>query len=299
MTSPRISIVIPAFNAANSLAETLDSVLAQTDPDFEVVVVDDGSSDGTLEIARRYNEIDPRIRVVTKANGGTGSAYNAGVKAASGDWLVLLSADDLLEPGHIEVFRSVLSGYPEGVGLASSDGTFLYENGRAERAYVMPAYGGKSSFALVDLFGRCYFAVGSAFSRAAWVKVGGFDEDIYGEDYLFFMRVLAAGFTHVFIDRPLAIHRRHGAQKSADTRRVAESDIKILNRVRTQIPLDDSALLALAAALERRRYLLRVASHQLSLAEWVHEYAVRSMIALLGRERTEMLVNRLKGRTVR
>ena len=95
---PLVSIVVPAFNAAQTIEETLHSVSQQTYSALEVIVVDDGSTDGTAEIARRHSLDDPRFRVVSQPNGGVASARNTGIAASTGDFVAFIDADDLWHP---------------------------------------------------------------------------------------------------------------------------------------------------------------------------------------------------------
>jgi glycosyltransferase involved in cell wall biosynthesis len=94
-----ISIVVPFFNAAGTLRETLDSALAQRDSKAEIIAVDDGSSDGSLAIAHRF---EPMVRIFTGANNGVSAARNRGIAASNGDWVVFLDSDDLLLPGTLK-----------------------------------------------------------------------------------------------------------------------------------------------------------------------------------------------------
>ena len=89
-----VSIIIPAYNAAKTIADTLNSVLAQTYPEWEAIVVDDGSTDATGEIVRRFLRRDARFRIVAKCNGGEAAARNSGIAEARYDWLLFLDADD-------------------------------------------------------------------------------------------------------------------------------------------------------------------------------------------------------------
>ena len=98
-----VSVVIPVFNTAPYLHECLDSVLSQTLTDFEVICVDDGSSDNSLAILREYEARDPRVKVVAfPENRGLCQARNVGMDTASGDYTYLLDSDDWLEPTYIE-----------------------------------------------------------------------------------------------------------------------------------------------------------------------------------------------------
>jgi glycosyltransferase involved in cell wall biosynthesis len=102
MSSPHISVVVPAFNAAATLPECLESLLRQTCRDFEVLVVDDGSADGTAGIAEAYARRDGRVRWVARRNEGVSAARNFGAEAARGDVLFFLDADDLLPENGLE-----------------------------------------------------------------------------------------------------------------------------------------------------------------------------------------------------
>lgn len=95
MTTPRFSVVIAAYNAERTLEETLASVLAQTDSDFEIVVIDDGSNDRTLPIALRHASLDPRIQVASQGNQGVSAARNLGIAKARGELVAFLDADDI------------------------------------------------------------------------------------------------------------------------------------------------------------------------------------------------------------
>ena len=104
MTTFRASVVIPAYNYGRYLADAVDSVLSQTVPPHEVIVVDDGSTDDTPAVAARYTG---RIQYLRRANAGVSAARNAGIAAATGDWLALLDADDAWEPTFLEAVRPV------------------------------------------------------------------------------------------------------------------------------------------------------------------------------------------------
>lgn len=95
MTTPRFSVVIAAYNAERTIEETLASVLAQTERDFEVIAIDDGSSDATLSILLRHAAIDPRIHVASQANQGVSAARNMGLAKARGELVAFLDADDI------------------------------------------------------------------------------------------------------------------------------------------------------------------------------------------------------------
>ena len=230
MTSPRFSIATPAYNAASTLAETIESVREQTLENWEMVVVDDGSSDTTRELAESYAQTDPRIHVIAQANRGSGGAYNTSVANTRADLIVMLSADDLLEPDHLARFDAFITANP-GSGLYSCNGYYLYDDGARIVSHLHERWQDSSGCSLADLLRACFFATGTVFRREAFDAVGGFAEDLYAEDYVFFMLALANGFEHRFLNAPLAVHRRNNVQKSADAIRVRRADIVAINRV--------------------------------------------------------------------
>ena len=116
--TPLVSVVIPAYNAEKTLAQTLRSILAQTYQQLEILVVDDGSRDGTFELAKEYGLSDPRIRVLRQENGGVARARNHGVREARGSYVAPIDADDLWHPRKIELQVQAIGTLPMGLGVA-------------------------------------------------------------------------------------------------------------------------------------------------------------------------------------
>ena len=95
---PNISVILPIYNASSCIEETLNYILSQTFTDYEVICVDDGSTDNTLEVLKEYEKKDNRIKVISQSNGGAGKARNTGLDNSTGDYLAFLDADDLYDP---------------------------------------------------------------------------------------------------------------------------------------------------------------------------------------------------------
>ena len=112
---PKVSVIVPIYKAEKYINRCIDSILAQTFTDWELLLIDDGSPDRSGEICDEYAENDPRIRVFHKANGGVGSARNLGIEQASGDWIVFVDSDDWCEPNYIANF------FIGGVSLTDDD----------------------------------------------------------------------------------------------------------------------------------------------------------------------------------
>jgi len=279
--APRFSVTIPAYNASATLAETVESVLSQEFSDFEVVIVDDGSTDDTQAIAKRFAAADERVRVVAQDNRGSGGAYNTAVRSARSDLLVMLSADDLLLPGHLAQFDAFVAANPD-AGVFTSGGFYEYEDGHREPAGRSGEWADPSSCTLEELLSACFYGVGAVYRREVFDAVGGFREDLYAEDYLFWLTALALGFTHRYLDEPLAVHRRNSVQKSADAMKMRQADIQVIQEMIDSRRLNGEQIAAARRVLERHQRNLRVRS---------------MMISVLGPERAAALIERLRRRS--
>lgn len=121
-----ISIVIPLYNKERSIAKTLDCVLGQTWQDFEVVVVDDGSTDRSAEVVKRCT--DPRIRLISQKNAGVSAARNRGIAEARGEWVALLDADDEWEPDYLATQAALATAYPD-CSVCATNYVFVSDDG--------------------------------------------------------------------------------------------------------------------------------------------------------------------------
>ena len=126
------SVVIPLYNKEHSIKNTIQSVLDQNFNDFEVVVVNDGSTDNSPEVVKQF--ADSRIRLIHQENQGVSAARNRGIKEAKYEWIAFLDGDDLWKENHLEILNNMISGYPnEGVfitGFAYSDGRIIFKHKR-------------------------------------------------------------------------------------------------------------------------------------------------------------------------
>ena len=104
MTTPQISVIVPVYKAEDYLCRCVDSLLAQTFQDYEILLIDDGSPDGSGQICDEYARLDHRIKVVHKSNGGVSSARNEGIKNASGEWITFIDSDDYIDPSYLKDF---------------------------------------------------------------------------------------------------------------------------------------------------------------------------------------------------
>lgn len=291
---PRFSIVVPAYQAASTLGETLDAVLAQTFADWECIVVDDGSKDETLRIATSYAQRDPRIRAIHQENAGTAGAYNTGVGAASGDFIVICSADDILLPEHLQTMSAFIDS-ERGYDIYSSNGYFWRPGDSREPAYVPGERDAVQTFELADVIRRCFFSVGATYRRQLFTSVGGYRLGVYGEDYDFWLRSIASGARQRYIPAPLALHRVSAHQKSADLERVFRSDIRLLEDLRRGFPLSIADRTVIEEAILDRLALIARAKPPLGfIPERIREPMKSVAIRVLGRNRVLRLVGRVK-----
>lgn len=125
--SPQISIIIPIYNVERYLRQCIDSILAQTFTDFELLLIDDGSPDGCPAICDEYAEKDARIRVFHKQNGGVTSARNKGLNNANGNWIIYIDGDDWIEPTYVEELYNAAINNEADIAICAF--RFVYEDG--------------------------------------------------------------------------------------------------------------------------------------------------------------------------
>lgn len=222
--TPTCSVIIAAYNAADTVAATIRSVLTQTRQDFEVIVIDDGSTDDTAAQAESVE--DPRVRLYRQENQGPAAARNAAITHATGQYVSTLDSDDLWLPRYLEMMVTALEQAPD-AGFAYTDGWALEESsGRFRRATAMSRYSVRKVPTDADSFLqaliRVNFVYGSVTARRAVLEqVGGFNPRVsHSEDYELWLRIAAQGYRGVRVaGPPLAIMRdraggRHYEERS-------------------------------------------------------------------------------------
>ncbi|MBA5805882.1 glycosyltransferase [Rhizobium changzhiense] len=231
MSGIRVAVVIPAHNARDYLAQTLQSVIDQTHKALEIVIVDDGSTDDTTSICRHFAASDPRIRIVSTENRGVASARNTGIEASKSDYIAFLDADDLWHPTYIERMLSALHPLPETWGAVYALHHFIDAQGYCTRS-------GSSLSARGNIFNRHlvfrFVGNGSGFMvrRAVIDKIGGYDssyamQGIGGcEDFDFELRT-AEHFKIETVPLGLVGYRIHSESMSADKSRMARSLLSV------------------------------------------------------------------------
>jgi glycosyltransferase involved in cell wall biosynthesis len=289
VTGPRFSVVVPAYQAASTLGATLDAIMAQAFSSWECVVVDDGSTDDTLAIAKAYAQRDPRFRVVSQSNQGTAGAYNAGVSSAVGDFVVICSADDILLPGHLSRMSAFIDS-EGGYDIYSSNGYFWWPGDYRELPGGPYERQDIHSLDLSDVIRRCFYSVGATYRRELHAAVGGY-RPVFGEDYDFWLRALALGARHRYLPEPLSLFRMSPSQKSAKLEAGFRSDIRLVSDLRRDFHLsaaEDAAVAERISELESKIATVR--------RPWrrVRHRGRQFVDQVLGRRRAERISRRLK-----
>lgn len=226
--APLVSVIIPAYNAERFLPDALASVLRQTWSRLEAIVVNDGSSDGTSVLADHLAAADQRVRVIHKKNGGLSSARNAGIKAAAGDFLCFLDADDILLPDKIERQLSFLQRTPS-CDLVYSD----HYLGDEKLTPVSLECKRPPSIPMRELLAyRTWFASMSPLMRSDFQRrVGLFDEGLMAcEDWDFWNRASWCG-VFGYLPGPVAVYRTHSDQMHNSWQRMVDAKACVIRKL--------------------------------------------------------------------
>jgi glycosyltransferase involved in cell wall biosynthesis len=256
MSIPLVSAVTPAYNRAEYLGEALESALSQGVPWLEVVVVDDGSTDGTPEVCKGFGD---RIRCHRQANAGQSAAINAGVALARGTWIALLDSDDAWLPGRLARQRALLDGAGE-ARLVYGAVEYMDAAGRTIPDPRPPRATPTGDILGELLRGNFLRTPTAMFRRDAFLEAGGYDPTLKSvNDWDMWLR-LATRRPVLRDPLPSARYRLHGGQAVRDRRRMAEERVKVLERHLPRIERDapEHARAARRALAERCLKLARL-----------------------------------------
>jgi glycosyltransferase involved in cell wall biosynthesis len=248
---PAVSVIMPAYNVEPYLAEAIDSVLAQTYSDFELVIVDDGSTDSSRSIAERYRAAHPgRVTVVAQENRGLAGARNTALRVASGRVFALLDSDDGWAPTFLESQMRLLDLHPD---VAIVTGNALNRGGAEDGRPVRPVPDPRPAPDLVTILrDETAVFIMSLFRREVVDRVGGFDEGFRtNEDYDFWIRAAFAGFTFLRNPEPLGFYRRRGDSLSASDVRMLRGILRVYRKALPDCPPGTAAGDVIVAQIER------------------------------------------------
>lgn len=237
--NPTVSIIVPMYNAEKFVAQTIQSVIGQTYSSWELLLIDDGSTDKTHDVIQQYLS-DDRIRYVHKTNGGQGSARNRGIALAKGEYLAFIDADDIWDASKLESQVTILREKKAALVFCKlrwidARGVSLPKNVGSGSGF----YEGFSSLFLL-VAGNISIPNSSVVVKKEWVmQVGQFSESEQAqniEDYHLWIRLLSAGAVFYGMDVVLGSYRKHDAQNTSEDPGQSIKLIAYLNHLSKHYP---------------------------------------------------------------
>lgn len=231
MNSNRVSVVIPAYNCIRTVESTLRSVLAQTCPPSEIIIVNDASTDNTAALLASLAAEDSRIRILTQPrNAGVAEARNRGVREAAGEFVALIDSDDIWKPEKLEKQLSLLQEKHAdflctGAQCITDDGT------PTERFFPCP-----EAISYRRLKGRNEIVCSSVLVKRDLLLAHPFETGPFHEDYLCWLRISKSGVTVYGINEPLTLYRLTAASLSRDKKKSALKTVRVYQKAGLSFP---------------------------------------------------------------
>jgi glycosyltransferase involved in cell wall biosynthesis len=231
---PTISVIIPAYNAERTILETVVSVQRQTLSDFELIIINDGSTDRTLELL--HSVTDERLRICSYENSGVSVARNRGISHATGEFITFLDADDLWTADKLELQLAALQQHPE-AGVAYSWTRYIDEHGKPFPSYEPVFFEGN---VYAELLVNNFLASGSnpLIRRQALEAVGEFDPALPPcEDWDFYLR-LAARWPFVLVPKPQILYRQSSGSAASKVEVMEKRLLILIEKAFQAAPLE-------------------------------------------------------------
>ncbi|MBC7913682.1 MAG: glycosyltransferase [Pyrinomonadaceae bacterium] len=230
MIDPLVSVVMPAYNAQKYIAESIESVIEQTYANWELLIVDDGSTDNTAAIIKHYQIKDTRIQYFYQENGRQGKAKNAGINNSKGDYIAFLDADDLWLKEKLKVSVDVITA--GNYSLLFTD-CFVFQDDKRNISSLSKMgvgndmYEGRESI-LMFLYCNRIPNLTVLIKRKVMLEAGNFMDMIVAEDYEMWLRLLKNGCIFKAISTPLSLYRVHSESITAKDRHATFEVIEII-----------------------------------------------------------------------
>jgi len=234
--NPSVSVVIATYNRADLLPETIESVLNQRFQDFELIVVDDGSTDNSREVLRRY---EPRVHYIYQENHGPSAARNLGVRHAKGAWIAIQDSDDLCAPEHLAALHGYVQSHPE-CGMVFGNGAYLGGKEHNRETIVPPDKSrrlARDGVRLVDHFDRSIVRLQAALiSKRCYDALGGHDESLWLCMDLDLSFRLFMNYSVAYIDQVVFLYRRHPGNISRNEEVRTLENIRVIEKLLKEFP---------------------------------------------------------------
>lgn len=284
--APLVSIVIPAYNVAEFISETLATVFAQTFTGFEVIIVNDGSPD-TLEFERALQPYIGRICYLKQENRGASIARNTGVQAARGDWIAFLDADDLWSPDYLEEQLKFIDG--QGCDLACADANYF---GDATGSYMESLMGdappqGTVTFLELVNADRSLITSGVVVRRELVLEVGLFDEALRNaQDLDLWLRLAKHGAHLAYQKKALLSYRSRANSLSGDAINSHQRELRVFDKIERSYEFTPAERSEVTAVIRKRRALLEYELGKLYLVPGQYDQARESFARANNLERS-------------
>jgi GT2 family glycosyltransferase len=234
---PVFSVVVPAYRSARTIGATIASILAQDEPDFELIVVDDGSGDDTPAVVEEMGSRDSRIRLISQENAGTAAARNTGWRAARAPLVAFIDDDDLWMPDYLSTVGAALDVHPD-AGFAHAD-AYLYDEavGLIRRRTSFEHYDPIPEYipaaALLERLIEENFVLSPVTVRAELLhRLGGFDPTLRGtDDWDLWLRIAVAGSGSTHPPRPVIVQRDRPDSQSKDEALMFRGSVEVLEKL--------------------------------------------------------------------
>lgn len=257
LAGPRVAVIVPAYGVAHLVGEALESLQAQTMPDWECIVIDDGAPDDVAGAVAPFLS-DPRIRFLSTSNHGVSAARNRAVRETSAPLIALLDGDDLFLPVYLETMCDLLESDPD-MRIATCNARIFGAVPR-ERTCVDAKQGSGDGIrgSLSDVLDRSFNVhIGSTFRRADFDAIGGFDETMaQAEDFDLWVRLMLLGGHVHYVDAVLGDYRIRRGSASANAGLMLLGNIKVYQKARAQLAADRPMVELLDRLIRKNREAL-------------------------------------------
>jgi glycosyltransferase involved in cell wall biosynthesis len=267
---PLVSVIIPAYNIAPYIGETLSSVFAQTFADYEVIVINDGSPD-TVELERALSGFRDRIHYLKQENLGASAARNAGLQAARGEFIAFLDGDDLWLPNYLEEQIKFVGEHD--CDLVCADATMFGETAPAGKTYMewlmetAPAVGTVSFRELIGAE-RCLITSGVVARRRPLLEAGLFDESLRtAQDFDLWLRLANRGARLMYHRTVLLRYRCHAGGLTGSALNSIHRELRVLEKVENDYALSPEVICEAKQAVRARRAILEFELGKLLIAQ--------------------------------
>jgi glycosyltransferase involved in cell wall biosynthesis len=276
--APTFSVIIAAYQVAHLVGEAVGSAIAQSLPAHEVIVCDDGSSDDIEGALTPYRD---RIVFLRKENGGEASAKNVAARAASGDFIAILDADDVFMPGRLEAFAELAATRPD-LDILTTDAQLELDGQVVRRCYTdgfqFVVYDQRSG-----ILKRNFILGLAAVRRDRLLAAGGFDESLrWTTDWDCWIRLILEGSRAGLVDEPLARYRLHPGSLSSQRARLLEGRVRTLEKAARHPGLEHGERQVVADSLAVNRRALDLAESREALLERRPDARRRALAVAVG-----------------